>query len=206
MRKLFSGGLLAVYLIILTWLVLFKLAFHISPILHLHHRSLNLIPFAAPSRVHGRINYGEMIYNCIFFIPFGLLLNVNFKKPGFLRKLTLILVFSVSIELIQYIFAIGASDITDVITNLSGGLIGLVLYSVGNRYIESTILDKVIVSSGFVLLLLFIVFRSSVTIDFRDKIKPLKSDTNRNAIKSMLALTVRDESGIRRQPGQVFTD
>src|ERR1035438_2407770 len=87
MRKILARGLLALYLVTLIWLVLFKLKFNISSVLNYHHRSLNLIPFAAPSMVNGRINFGEMIYNCIFFIPFGLLLNVNFKKIGFLPKL-----------------------------------------------------------------------------------------------------------------------
>jgi len=169
MGKMLSRGLLVLYLIMLIWLVLFKFAFYISPILHLHHRSLNLIPFAAPSIVNGKINYGEMVYNCIFFIPFGLLLNVNYKKLGFLPKLTFILAFSLSIELIQYIFAIGASDITDVITNTVGGFLGLQLYDLSSKYIQSEKLDKVIITVGIVLLFVFIAFRSRVTIDFRNK-------------------------------------
>src|SRR4051794_24760531 len=112
MRKTLSGGLLGLYLLILIWLVLFKLTFHFSSVLHYQHRSLNLVPFAAPARVNGRINFGEMLSNCIFFIPFGLLLNVNFKKIEFFTKLVFILIFSFTAELIQFIFAIGATDIT----------------------------------------------------------------------------------------------
>jgi len=169
MIKILSGGLLVLYLMILIWLLLFKFTFYISPIVHLHHRSLNLIPFAAPSRIDGRIIYGEMLFNCIFFIPFGLLLNVNFKKTGFLSKLVFILIFSICIELIQYIFAIGASDITDVITNTVGGFFGLILYDLSSRFIKHEKLDGIIISVGIILLLIFIVFRSRVTIDFRDK-------------------------------------
>jgi len=169
MKKKLFRGLLIIYLIVLTWLVLFKFAFHISPILHLHHRSLNLIPFAAPSRINGKINYGEMVYNCLFFVPLGLLLNVNFKKPGVLPKLLLILFLSLAFESIQYIFAIGASDITDVITNTAGGFLGLVLYSLCNKYISSEKLDNIIVAVGIVLFFAFIAIRSRVTIDFREK-------------------------------------
>jgi glycopeptide antibiotics resistance protein len=156
MGKKISGGLLALYIVTLVWIVLFKLTFNISKILHYQHRSLNLIPFAAPSRVHGRINYGEIILNCLFFIPLGLLLNVNFKKAGFLPKLFFIVGFSICAELIQYIFAIGATDITDVMMNTAGGVIGMKLYDLNNKYIKTEKLDRVIVYAGSILLLIFV--------------------------------------------------
>ena len=156
MRKILSRGMLALYLVVLIWLVLFKLTFHISSVLKYHHRSLNLIPFAAPSRVNGEINYGEIIFNCIFFIPFGLLLDVNFKKVRFLSKLAIILFFSISFELIQFVFAIGATDITDVVTNVFGGFLGLKLYGLSNKYINAEKLDRVIISVGTFLFLVFI--------------------------------------------------
>jgi len=156
MRRILYRGLLASYVAILIWLVLFKFSFNIPKILHHHHRSLNFIPFAAPSIVNGRINYSEMVYNCVFFIPFGLLMNVNFKKVGFLLKLAVIMVFSATAELIQFIFAIGATDITDVITNTLGGFLGLKLYDLGNKYIKGEKLDRVIVYVGVILFVLFI--------------------------------------------------
>jgi glycopeptide antibiotics resistance protein len=161
MGKILYRGLLALYIVILIWLVLFKFSLHISHVLAHHHRSLNLIPFAAPSIVNGKINYGEMVYNCIFFIPLGLLLNVNFKKVEFLPKLAFIMGFSITAELIQFIFAIGATDITDVITNTLGGFLGLKLYDVSKKYITSEKLDKVIVSVGILLLLVFIAIDAS---------------------------------------------
>ncbi len=97
-----------------------------------------------------------MIFNCIFFIPFGLLLNVNFKNGGFLRKLSLILFFSLTAEFIQYLFEIGATDITDVITNTFGGFLGLIVYDLSNKYIDGGKLDKIISSIGIVLFVLFI--------------------------------------------------
>jgi glycopeptide antibiotics resistance protein len=156
MGKILSRGLLAFYLVILVWLVLFKFSLNISALFDFQHRSLNLIPFAAPSIVNGKINFREMLYNCIVFIPFGLLLNVNFKKVGFLPKLAFSLVFSLSAEIIQYIFAIGATDITDIITNSVGGFLGLKLYSLSSQYIQQEKLDRVIISIGALLLLVFI--------------------------------------------------
>ncbi len=145
--------MLALYLVILTWLVLFKLTFNFSAILDHHRRSLNLTPFAS--------NPGEMILNCIFFIPFGLLLSINFKKTGTLTKLAFISLFSLAAELIQYIFAIGATDITDLITNTFGGFLGLTLYGLGNKYIGHKRLDSFIISIGAFLLVIFIAIHVS---------------------------------------------
>jgi glycopeptide antibiotics resistance protein len=151
MGKILSRGLLVLYLVTLTWMVLFKLTFNISRVLNYHHRSLNLVPFGASKIVNGRIDFEEIILNCVFFIPFGLLLNVNFKKAGFLPRLTCILVYSVAAESIQYIFAIGATDITDVISNTAGGFLGLILYDLSNKYIKTEKLDRIIISTGMLL-------------------------------------------------------
>ena len=172
MRKILSSGLLVSYLVILIWLVLFKTSFSLSALLiHHHQRSLNLAPFAAPSIVDGQINYSEMILNCVLFIPFGLLLNVNFKKAGFLPKLVFVLAFSITVELLQYIFAIGATDITDVITNTSGGFLGLTLYGLSNKFINNEKLDRAIVSAGIILFLVFISMEASHFIRRRDRIR-----------------------------------
>ncbi|MEH7548183.1 glycopeptide resistance protein VanZ-A [Neobacillus vireti] len=165
MGKILSRGLLALYLVILIWLVLFKLQYNILSVLfNYHHRSLNLIPFAAPSIVNG--SFREMIDNVIIFIPFGLLLNVNFKEVGFLPKFAFILVLSLTFELIQFIFAIGATDITDVITNTVGGFLGLKLYGLSNKYINNKKLDRVIIFVGILLLVLLLNYRTHLIIKY----------------------------------------
>jgi glycopeptide antibiotics resistance protein len=102
-----------------------------------------------------------MIMNCLFFIPFGLLLNINFKKVGFLPKLAVIFGFSVTAELLQYIFAIGATDITDLITNTFGGFLGLTTYDLCNKYITSRKLDKSVIALGILLVTVFMLMRVS---------------------------------------------
>ncbi|HEX9503339.1 MAG TPA: VanZ family protein [Patescibacteria group bacterium] len=79
--KLLSKTLLALYLLILLWLVLFKFSLDLSSVLDYQTRSLNLIPFADFSRNSLR----EMIFNFAVFIPFGLLLSVNLKRANFWR-------------------------------------------------------------------------------------------------------------------------
>ena len=144
--------LLALYLLILLWLVLFKFSLDLSPILDYQTRSLNLIPFAGLSRN----NLRETIYNFVVFIPFGLLLSVNLKRANFWRRLAIILGFSLAAEMIQFVFAIGVTDITDVITNTAGGFLGLILYDLLNTFVDTKKLDRSIVIAGTILLALFV--------------------------------------------------
>ncbi|WP_336518284.1 VanZ family protein [Pollutibacter soli] len=164
MMKILSRTLLFLYFFILIWVLFFKLRFNISSTLDEHRRSLNFVPFAAPTIINGEVSYGEAVWNFLFFIPFGMLLSVNFKRIRFLPKLLLMVAFSFVVEMIQYVFAIGATDITDLITNTAGGLLGLILYNLLNRFIEDKILDKIIVYSGIVLLALFFIMRMRITL------------------------------------------
>jgi glycopeptide antibiotics resistance protein len=153
MKLLPKRILLALYLLILLWLVLFKFSFDLLAVLDHQARSLNLIPFAGLSQ-----GARETIDNLIVFIPFGLLLSANFKRITVWRKLMYIFIFSSAVETIQFVFALGVTDITDIITNTLGGLLGLMLYALGARYIDSEKQDRFIVivgaSSLIVLLLL----------------------------------------------------
>jgi len=123
-RKALLNFAFIAYLLFLIWGILFK--FNIGhTLLRLSYpgdfRTLNFIPFAASG------GPAEILFNVLIFIPFGLFLDMVREKSSFLFNLCLVLLLSLSFETLQYIFAIGASDITDVITNTTGGLIGLTL-------------------------------------------------------------------------------
>ncbi len=136
--KAAAKTLLAVYLLILLWLVLFKLSFSISAAIHQQAKSFHPIPFAGASRSDVR----EMILNVVVFSPFGVLLSVNLKRATFWRKLALVFVFSLAVETIQFILAIGITDATDVITNTLGGFLGLALYDAAKKHIDDEKLDR----------------------------------------------------------------
>jgi glycopeptide antibiotics resistance protein len=151
--KIVSKTLLVLYILTLLWLVLFKFSFDpLSVLFNYQTSSLNLIPFADTSR-------SEMISNFVVFIPFGLLLGTTFKKATFWLKFAYILVFSLAVEMIQYIFAIGVTDVTDVIMNSLGGLLGLLLYNFGSKYMNPQRQDQFIVIAGMILLVLFLLLR-----------------------------------------------
>lgn len=127
MKKL-TGILLVVYLIVLSWIILFKMQFDISLLKNMNLRSINLIPFAGSLVVNGRVDTSEIILNIVAFIPFGVYLSMLNVKWNFLKKAIPIFCVSLMYEIIQYIFAIGGSDITDLIGNTLGGIIGIGLF------------------------------------------------------------------------------
>lgn len=145
------------YLIALLWMVLFKTSVDIPGVFAVHIRALVLVPF-----VHSHLS--EVIENVLLFIPLGFLVAMNFAAVRFLHKLGAIFVLSFLVETIQYIFSIGVSDITDVMTNTLGGFLGLALYRLGYKYIPKKLLDQFIITIilfllGVMLFLRFFVFR-----------------------------------------------
>ena len=157
MRTL-SRILFAAYLFILLWVVLFKLSYDpFGVIRDFQTRSLNLIPFAFARK-------SEMISNIIAFIPFGVMLGVNFKAPAFKYKVALIFAFSLAVEIIQYVLAIGVTDITDLIMNTLGGLIGLAAYDVVSKHTNYRYWDEFVLVIGTLILLTILYLRIFVFI------------------------------------------
>lgn len=106
----------------LTWLVLFKFATNLSELPCI--RSINLIPFYYSRET--AMHLKEVLYNIIVFIPLGVYIQI-FKEIW--KKTTKCLVTfgcGFLFEVVQFIFAIGASDITDLMMNTFGGIIGII--------------------------------------------------------------------------------
>ena len=115
-----------VYLVLLTWIILFKTQFSLAALGE--YRSVNLIPFGASVITNGTIDLGELRDNLIVFIPVGLYLSMLRPAWSFGKKVLPILGLSLLYEVLQFLFAIGASDITDVIANTAGGVVGLLIF------------------------------------------------------------------------------
>ncbi len=136
-----TAGLFVVYFLTLAWLILGKLRTDIDW-LHLNlasgPRSLNLVPFGAPLMLNGRPSYQEVWQNLLVFIPFGLYTGLLLAEKPLLQRLLPCFLASLTFELLQFGFNIGAADITDLLSNVSGGLLGLLLIlpltkALGNR-------------------------------------------------------------------------
>lgn len=118
--------LFAVYLIAIVWILLFKLGVHFSYMGN--SRIINLLPYREPLFLHGKFDWSETIMNVLIFVPLGIYVGILFKRWKVGKKLFLVFITSLIVEVFQYILAIGAADITDLINNTIGGIIGLMIY------------------------------------------------------------------------------
>lgn len=144
------------YLIILIWILLFKFSVSFDEIINMYNlqvRSINLIPFQESVIVNNRIDLSEIINNIVVFIPFGGLIGMISKKTSFLIDVLIIALFTISIESLQFILGLGASDITDIITNLTGGIIGLLFYQILKLTFPENRLDKTLIILGAIIFL-----------------------------------------------------
>lgn len=150
--------LLVLYGAFLVWLILLKLTTDPTSLTG-NTRELNLMPFAH----YSQSNIHELIYNFLVFIPFGLLLGIVHKRGTIWSKFVIVIALSLTLEIFQLMFAMGIADITDLITNSFGGLVGLVMYTVGSRYMNRGF-DHLVVTICSMILVLLVLFSSTITI------------------------------------------
>ncbi len=155
----FTTVLFMIYLIVLFWILLFKLGVHFSNMGKIH--SINLIPFSKPSMSNGKADFNEMILNVIIFVPLGVYAGILFKRWIFVKKILLLLLISLLIEVLQFILRLGVSDITDVITNTLGGIAGLMIFiaieKIFNNSVKAHKFINTIAAIGTILIILFLV-------------------------------------------------
>jgi glycopeptide antibiotics resistance protein len=123
------------YLLALCWILLFKLGVQFS---YMEARRVSLTPFREYV-LYGKMDLPEIIMNVIIFIPLGIYTAVLWSRWFFAKCLLFFFVFSLVVEAVQYIFRIGAFDITDIINNTLGGIIGYILF----KGIEKIFSDRV---------------------------------------------------------------
>lgn len=121
-------GLFLFYLAVLTWIIVFKMSFSLSEIQGV--REINFIPFHASVVVNGKIDISEMLQNMLAFAPFGIYAGVLWKKWSIKEKVFAFFAVSCIYEIVQYILAVGRTDVTDIINNTLGGMLGLIIYGI----------------------------------------------------------------------------
>ncbi len=146
-RALFSS-----YIFLLIWLVLFKLEIQIPH----RPRGWNLIPFYTESAIS---LLWDVALNVCAFIPMGIYMKMMQASP-----LKIVLggaAVSLAFELTQFAFAMGISDVTDLITNTLGTAVGLGLYWFLCRICKNTAkLDRVLLIPATVVTILALVYFS----------------------------------------------
>lgn len=104
------------------------------------------------SVIHTRIYFGfkkydgtmdekQVVYsflNVIFFIPWGVLIasamNNNFRR--IIMTVVYSFLTSLLIEVMQYVTMTGATEVTDLVTNVTGGFIGCLLFMIADQLCE----------------------------------------------------------------------
>lgn len=127
--------LFVTYVVLLIWIIIFRLDFSISSIHRV--REINLIPFNYENAYEGDIPLFEAALNVLIFAPLGIYLkmfdfsNTQTVSAGFFTSL--------AFEVCQYAFKLGSSDITDVITNTIGTALGAFLYLLMCKIIKDNV-------------------------------------------------------------------
>ena len=146
--------LFVIYLIALFWILLFKLGVRFS---YMENRQVNLIPFSEFLILNGKIDFGEIIMNVIIFVPLGIYAGILFKEWIFGKNIFFFFLTSLIVEGLQFILRVGAFDITDIITNTLGGIIGLMIFKAIEKSFNNSVRAEkfinVIAATGTVLMI-----------------------------------------------------
>lgn len=160
-KKVFKTMFFIVFIFYICFLlsnILFK---YVSPLELFHKdryfsRSLNIFPFR--DLLDGNFNKLDIYGNIILFLPLGVYIGILMSNIKIYKKIGIIIVMSLFLEIFQYVFGIGASDITDVITNTVGGIIGLGSYWIFKKLLKDDEKVKNFVTICSVIVLIPVVF------------------------------------------------
>jgi len=126
--------LFAAYLVLLTWLVLWKLGVPWAG--DAGQRVVKLVPFVATAHA-GASEPVEVALNLVIFLPFGVYLGLLAPSWPWWRVAGALAGASLALEVAQYVLAVGSSDVTDVVVNTVGGLAGLGVVALARRTLRA---------------------------------------------------------------------
>jgi len=112
-----------VYLVLLAWVVLWKLDVPWIGDAAGLARPIKLVPFV-PSGDDGASKPAELLINLALFVPFGLFAGALAPKSSWWKAGLAALATSLVLETVQHLISTGSFDTTDLIVNTSGALIG----------------------------------------------------------------------------------
>ena len=140
---LLVNTLLYIYLSFVLYFTLMPIIAALPFLLNHPYKPMNLVPFIDVTMGRGDC-LRQIVLNVIMTVPFGFLFPLTRNRTAqFGRTVFFCFLMSLCIELLQpLINGFRTADITDVITNVTGGVLGYVLYVIF-RPITFWILNKV---------------------------------------------------------------
>lgn len=135
-RKIPVYILFVVYMLLLISIILFKLPFY-SGELSDGIRVVNLLPLQGSFDENGIIVWREILDNILIFVPFGIYVCMLKSEWSFQKKVLTVIGLTISFEVLQFVFALGRTDVTDIFSNSLGGVIGIAVYSLMFRVFKT---------------------------------------------------------------------
>jgi glycopeptide antibiotics resistance protein len=129
------------YLVLLAWVILWKLEVPYVGAGALLPRPIKLVPFLADAN-SGASAPLEVLANVLFFVPFGFYLGLLAPSWAWWKVAGLLLASSLLLETVQHVLSIGTFDTSDVISNTVGGLAGLGLLALVRHLFSAKILAR----------------------------------------------------------------
>lgn len=137
------------YIIWLIFIVVFKMTFSINNLLI--ERQINLLPFYYDNTVNIKVIFDEMVSNILIFLPLGIMIRSILFRKNNLKSILFVFFFSLATEFLQYALSIGVFDITDIINNTLGGVLGVGIYNLALKKFKSKFkVDKFIFWIAFI--------------------------------------------------------
>ncbi len=138
-NRVFLSATLINFLIIVCWIIIFKVNRLWVPEIKEFSRALsikqrigkNIIPGYSvlnSLRNNGFSFSSDHFLNVLVFLPYGILLPFFFKKKKYFYTILTIIGSTLFFELFQLFTYIGYFDTSDFITNILGGCLGILLY------------------------------------------------------------------------------
>lgn len=140
--RLLVNTLMYLYLSFVLYFTLMPIITSLPFVLNHPYTPMNLVPFIDVSMGRGDY-FRQIILNIIMTIPFGFLFPLTQNRTAtFSKTVFFCFLMSLGIELLQPLLnGIRSSDITDLITNVIGGMLGFGLYVIF-RPVSFWILDR----------------------------------------------------------------
>ncbi len=137
---LLVNTLMYIYLSFVLYFTLMPVIASVPFVLNHHYKPMNLVPFIDVSAGRGDF-LRQVILNTVMTMPFGFLFPLTRDRTsGFGRTVLFCFLMSLGIELLQPLFN-RSSDVTDLITNVMGGMLGYGFYVIF-RPVTCWILDR----------------------------------------------------------------
>ena len=176
-------ALFAIYLVLLVWVVVWKLEVPYIGAAALLPRPVKLVPFVASGDA-GPSAPLEVLANLALFVPFGLHLGLLAPSWRNGRAVAVFAAASLVLEVAQHLLSVGSFDITDVIVNTVGGVVGLGLVALARRALgtrTAVVLTRISTIGTLLALIAIVVFLAS----------PLRVSQPHDVVVSPRGATVR---------------